>query len=332
MVPDGGAMLKKYPELLKLANAYGESQVLLSANTLSVFTTIGRKTLTAAEIARKCRAEPEGMRLLLDALVSLGVLNRVKLGYRNTPLGRRYLDRRSPEAITNLLWLFAHHWNDWRKLPEALCKGRLGWAPVAAMSKFRRRFSLAMHERSHMLAGPTVQTMRLPSSARLFLDLGGGPGSYAIALARRYPKLRGVILDQTIRVAKELIRESGLSGRLAVRAGDIFKDDLGNGYDAVLCSNVIHIFSKAENRKLLRRAARALRAGGKLFIVEFFLESDRTAPAKSAVFSVMMYLYTVTGRCYSWIEVERWLKSLGFRRFKRHHITPDIGILEAKKL
>ena len=325
-------MLKKYPELLKLAHAYGESQVLLSANTLSVFTTIGRKTLTAAEIARKCRAEPEGMRLLLDALVSLGVLNRVKLGYRNTPLGRRHLDRRSPEAITNLLWLFAHHWNDWTKLPEALRKGRLGWAPVTAMSKFRRRFSLAMHERSHMLAGPTVQTMHLPSSARRFLDLGGGPGSYAIALARRYPKLRGVILDQTIRVAKQLIRERDLSGRLAVRAGDIFKDDLGSGYDAVLCSNVIHIFSESENRKLLRRATRALRAGGKLFIVEFFLESNRTAPAKSAVFSVMMYLFTVTGRCYSWTEVEGWLKALGLGRFKRHRITPDIGMLEATKL
>jgi len=325
-------MLKKYSELIQLANACGESQVLLSANTLSVFTAIGRKTLTATQIARECRADPEGMRLLLDALVSLGVLNRVKAGYRNTPLGLRHLDRRSPEAVTNLLWLFAHHWHDWTKLPEALRKGRLGWAPVTAMSRFRRRFSLAMHERSHMLAEPTVQTMQLPSSAQRFLDLGGGPGSYAIALARRYPKLQGVILDQTVTIARQLIRKHGLAGRLTVRAGDIFKDDLGSGYDAVLCSNVIHIFNESENRKLLRRAARALRAGGKLFIVEFFLEPNRTAPAKSAVFSVMMYLYTVTGRCYSWIEVEGWLKALGLGRFKRHRITPDIGTLEATKL
>ena len=189
-----------------------------------------------------------------------------------------------------------------------------------------------MHERSHVLAEPTVRAMHLPSSAQRFLDLGGGPGSYAIGLARRYPKLQGVILDQTVTVAKQLIRKHGLAGRLTVRAGDIFKDDLGSGYDAVLCSNVIHIFNESENRKLLRRAARALRAGGRLFIVEFFLESNRTAPAKSAVFSVMMYLYTVTGRCYSWIEVEGWLKALGLGRFKRHRITPDIGTLEATKL
>src|SRR5205823_4765013 len=188
------------------------------------------------------------------------------LGYRNTPLGRRHLDSRNPEAATNLLWLFAHHWHDWTKLPEALRKGRLGWAPVTATSKFRRRFSLAMHERSYALAEPMVQTMQLPLSAQRFLELGGGPGSYAIALARRYPRLQGVILDQTITIAKKLIRKHGLAGRLTVRAGDIFKDDLGSGYDAVLCSNVIHIFNESENRKLLRRAARALRAGGKLFI------------------------------------------------------------------
>jgi len=57
---------------------------------------------------------------------------------------------------------------------------------------------MAMHERSHALAAPTVATMRLPSGARRFLDLGGGPGSYAIALAKRYPRLDGVVMDRTV--------------------------------------------------------------------------------------------------------------------------------------
>jgi ubiquinone/menaquinone biosynthesis C-methylase UbiE len=325
-------MLKSYSELLRLANAYSESQTLLTANDLGVFSIIGSGRRNAHEIARRCGAHPNGLQRLLNALVGLGLLTISRGRYGNTMLGHRHLDQASPMAITNLLWLLGQHWHDWTKLPQALSKARPGWPASTSSAQFRKRFSLAMHERSHMLAGPTVQTMLLPSTARRLLDLGGGPGSYAIALARRYPKLQGLILDQTITVAKQLIRKHGLSGRLTVRAGDIFKDDLGSGYDAVLCSNVIHIFNDSENRKLLRRASRALRAGGKLFIVEFFLESNRTAPAKSAVFSVMMYLYTVTGRCYSWIEVEGWLKALGLGRFKRYRITPDIGMLEATKL
>ena len=325
-------MLKNYTQLIELANACGASQILLAANDCDVFTAIGKERLSLQGIARRCKANAEGLRLLLDALVSLGILDRDSRGYRNTALGRRYLDRRSPEALTNLLWLFAHHWQDWTKLPAALRKGRLGWAPMTASPNFRRRFSLAMHERSYTLAKPTVQAMRIGSSATRFLDLGGGPGSYAIALAKRYPKLQGVIMDQTTTVAKGLIREHRLHARLRVKTGNIFKDELGTGYDAVLCSNVIHVFNEDENRKLLRRAAQALRIGGKLFIVEFFLEAGRTAPARSAVFSVLMYLYTGTGRCYSWSEVQEWLRTLGYGRFKRHRITPAIGMLEAAKL
>ena len=325
-------MGKSYTQLIELANACGASQILLAANACDVFTAIGKDTLPVKDIARRCQADAEGLRLVLDALVSLGILNRDRRGYRNTATGRRYLDRRSPESLTNLLWLFAHHWHDWTKLPAALRQGRSGWAPVTANAKFRRRFSWAMHERSYVLARPTVNAMRIGSSATRFLDLAGGPGSYAIALARRYPQLKGVIMDQTTAVARRLIREHGLNDRLKVKAGDIFNDDLGGGYDAVLCSNVIHVFNEDENRKLLRRAAQALRTGGKLFIVEFFLEDSRTAPARSAVFSVMMYLYTATGRCYSWSEVQEWLRSLGYGRFKRHRTTPVIGMLEATKL
>ena len=328
----GGRVPKSYTQLIELANACGASQILLAANACDVFTAIGKERLSVKDIARRCHAHAEGLRLVLDALVSLGVLNHDRRGYRNTALGRRYLDRRSPEALTNLLWLFAHHWHDWSKLPTALRKGRLGWAPITATPKFRRQFSWAMHERSQMLAEPTVQAMRLGSSATRFLDLAGGPGSYAIALARRYPQLKGVIVDQTTSVARKVIGEQGLNGRLRVKAGDIFKDELGTGYDAVLCSNVIHVFNEVENRELLRRAAQALRTGGKLFIVEFFLKASRTSPARSAVFSVMMYLYTGTGRCYSWSEVQGWLKTLGYGRFKRHRIRPGIGLLEATKL
>jgi SAM-dependent methyltransferase len=323
---------KSYAQLIELANACGASQILLAANDCDVFTAIGKESLSVKDIARRCHTDVEGLRLLLDALVSLRVLNRDQRGYRNTAIGRRYLDRRSPEALTNLLWLFAQHWHDWTKLPASLRKGRLGWAPITATPAFRRRFSRAMHERSYVRAAPTVQAMRIGASATRFLDLGGGPGSYAIALARRYPQLKGVIMDQTTAVARKLIGEHGLNGRLSVKAGDIFKDELGSGYDAVLCSNVIHVFNENENRKLLRRAAQALRSGGKLFIVEFFLEASRTAPARSAVFSVMMYLYTATGRCYSWSEVQGWLRTLGYGRFKRHRITPAIGMLEATRL
>src|SRR2546426_225010 len=188
-----------------------------------------------------------------------------------------------------------------------------------------------MHERSFMLAEPTVATLRLSPRARRFLDLGGGPGSYAIALAKRYPRLEGVVVDQTVTVTRQLIRNHGLQDQLIARQGSIFTADLGSDYDAVLVSNVIHAFNEKENRALLKRVRDSLRPGGKAFIVEFFLDDSLTKPAKASVFSVMMYKFTATGRCYSWREVEGWLKELGLRGFKRRRVTPDIGTLDATR-
>ncbi|TLY32366.1 MAG: methyltransferase domain-containing protein [Nitrospirae bacterium] len=325
-------MANTYADLMRLANAFSESQTLLAANDLDVFTVIGSTGRTAGEVARRCKADPEGMFLLLNALVGLGLLTLRKRRYYNTLLARRHLDRRSPEAISNLLWLLGHHWKDWTDIPHALRHGRPGWDPITETPEFRRRFSLAMHERSFMLAQPTVATFRLPPKARRFLDLGGGPGSYAIALAKRYPKVKGVVLDQTATVARQLIRKHRLQHRLLAREGSLFTADLGSGYDAVLVANVIHDFNEKENRALLKRVRDAIRPGGKVFIVEFFLDDSLTRPAKASVFSVMMYKFTASGRCYSWRETEGWLKELGFGRFTRRTVTPEIGTLEATRL
>ena len=325
-------MRMTYSELMRLANAFSESQTLLAANDLDLFTAIGSSGRTAGEVAKRCKADPEGIVLLLNALVGLGLLTLRMGRYHNTRLARRHLDRRSPEAISNLLWLLGHHWKDWTDIPHALRHGRPGWDPITETPEFRRRFSLAMHERSFRLAAPTVATLRLPPRTRRFLDLGGGPGSYAIALAKRYPRVHGVVLDQTVTVARQLIQKHHLQHRLLARQGSLFTADLGSGYDAVLVSNVIHDFNEKENRTLLKRVRDALRPGGKVFIVEFFLDDSLTRPAKASVFSVMMYKFTATGRCSSWKETEGWLRELGFGRFTRRTVSPEIGTLEATKL
>src|SRR5439155_18820522 len=59
---DGGAMLKSYSELLRLANAYSESQTLLTANDLGVFSIICRGHRSAREISQRCGADLQGLR------------------------------------------------------------------------------------------------------------------------------------------------------------------------------------------------------------------------------------------------------------------------------
>ncbi len=119
-----------YQQLMGLANGYADSKVLLVANELGVFTAIGTGGHRVNALAAACGTTHEGMRLLLHALAGLGLLRRKADRYWNTPLGLRFLDGHSPQAITNLLWLLNHHWSDWTGMARAIRRGRPGWATV----------------------------------------------------------------------------------------------------------------------------------------------------------------------------------------------------------
>jgi hypothetical protein len=208
-----------YRDLMRLANGYAESKVLLVANELGLFTAIGQGGKCADSLATACGASREGMDLLLQALAGLGLV-RLKAGrYWNTTFGLNYLDGRSPTAVTNLLWLLNHHWSDWTGMARAIRRGRPGWAPVTKTAAFRRRFALAMHERSYVLAPLTLDRIRLPRGARRLLDVGGGSGAYSIALAQRHPDVHVLLVDQAVSVARRQIKEAGLADRIAVRQG-----------------------------------------------------------------------------------------------------------------
>jgi SAM-dependent methyltransferase len=146
-----------------------------------------------------------------------------------------------------------------------------------------------------------------------------------------HPTLQGLVIDQSVAVARRLIRQQGLADRLKVRTGNLFTLPLATGFDVALLSNVLHDFSEKENLRLLRRVYQSLRPGGKLFIVEYFLNPAGIRPAEAAIFSLLMYAFTDTGRCYAWKESEGWLATAGFSRCRRHRITGTIGTLEAVK-
>lgn len=96
------------------------------------------------------------------------------------------------------------------------------------------------------------------------LDLGGGPGRVALALARAFPALRATVMDwpEAVDVARENIVEAGLEARVDTRGGDATREPLGQGYDVIWCSSVLHFV--ADPAAVLRRCQEALAPGGVL--------------------------------------------------------------------
>jgi SAM-dependent methyltransferase len=324
-------MIRTYEDLLQTADAFTDSRTLIAGVELDLFTQIGKKSATAKEIARKADASLEGVEFLLNALTGMGLLAKSGGRFRNTPISRAYLDAASTQSITHFIWLAGQHWPDWIGLADAICRGRRPKKrPPPDNPAFRKRFSKALHERSFYLAPKILRPIDL-SGARTLLDLGGGAGSYAFALLVKYPGLHATIFDRpaAVKVALAEAKRADLSEQVDVIAGDLFTDDYGGPYDVIFYSNVVHIYSPQENRRILKKIKKALKPGGRLIIVEYFLDKDHAHPPDVSSFNLMMFLFTERGRCYTWQEVTAWLKQAGFLRFRRTQVDGKIGILEA---
>lgn len=225
--------------------------------------------LDAAAVAATQGWQASPTRALLDQLWSMGMLSRSEAGegaYRNAPVAACYLHPQAPRYCGDALLFRLRTLRALGAQLENRLAGEVpagpppgGWAEAA-------RVQIAQEQRAVTVdtALALMQRLEAFAGAPRLLDLGGGPGLVAIALARANPQLHGVVFDlsDSAAVARENIAAAGLGGRLEARGGDLLHDDLGSGYDLVWCSSVLHFMP--DPPAALEKIHRALRPGGTL--------------------------------------------------------------------
>lgn len=73
----------------------------MAANRLDFFTAIGDEAITAEEVAVRCACHPRSSRMLLNACVALGVLEKKGALYNNTAEGKILLVRNKPTSVAD---------------------------------------------------------------------------------------------------------------------------------------------------------------------------------------------------------------------------------------
>jgi hypothetical protein len=322
-------------ELLKTSGAYWASSAIHAGVTLGVFSALGERTAGAGEIAAAIRADPRATGVLLDALAALGLLVKSGGAYANTPFGRRRLVADSPEYLGFMIRHHHHLMESWARLHEAVATGR----PVRARSshggeEVREAFLMGMHNSAMLLAPDLARQVDLRGRKRL-LDLGGGPGTYAVHFCLENPGLEAVVFDMpdTRRFAEGVIARFGLEGRVRFEGGDFLEDAIGGPYDAVWLSHILHGEGPEECRRLIGKAAAALEPGGTILVHEFILDDAKDGPPYPALFSLNMLLGTPEGRSYSRGELTAMLAAAGVADIERLPMPPPApsGILQGRK-
>jgi predicted O-methyltransferase YrrM len=298
------------------------------ANRLDVFNTIGDGALGAREIARRCGSRVRSTKLLLDACVALGFLERPRGRYVNSPQALQLLVRGKPSYIGDGVNHADGLWMRWAHLTESVRTNRRASAPMSpedAGTSFSD-FILAMHNRALRTAQTLADNLDLSRRRQLF-DAGGGPGTYSISLVRKNPKLKAIVFDlpPAIEIAKSLISKSGVADRISTRAGNYFRDDFEKGNDVVLFSAIFHAMAPRWATTLLRKAYASLARGGLVVVQETLIEESKVAPVFAALFSLNMLVNTGEGRSYSGKEIMSWMRETGFRAARVQALPPPAG-------
>lgn len=306
--------------LFDTASAYWRSCALHAAVKLELFTFLGDSTLSAEEVADKAGLDKErGAASLLDALSAMGLLAKIENRYANTSFSYSFLNRQSPDYLGFIIMHHHHLVDAWARLDEAVRSGE----PVETRShgedRERESFLMGMFNLAVSIAPEAARAINLKDKARL-LDLGGGPGTYAIHFCLANPEMKATIFDRktTEEFALKTVERFGLTDRINFIAGDFNQDDNIHGsYDAAWLSHILHGIGPSECRKLLRKTVNAMVKGGVVMVHEFYLNDRKDGPLFPALFSLNMLVNNPAGRSYCEKEIREMLAEAGIVEVQR---------------
>jgi protein-L-isoaspartate O-methyltransferase len=320
--------VRNVDDLMAVGHGYQRAMVLFAGLKLGVFRGLAAGGCDASALARRIGADSGKLSILLDALAALGLVGKRGRIYRNAQAARELLlpGSRSMES------LLLHHldgWGEWGRLPSTIRAGRKPRG--GAQATWDENFLRGMEENARDRAAAVAGRIPLRPGDRV-LDLGGGPGTYAVAWADACPGAEITVFDTpaTLRVARKILRGKGAYGQVCLAEGDFLKDPLGGPYDFVWISQILHAYPEPDCVRLLRRARSALVQGGQVAVQEFLLAEGKTSPPGPVFFSVHMVAVTGGGRAYTAREIAAMMKAAGFRKISTDRPDPrGVGIVQA---
>jgi len=242
--------LSTFDDLRNAITAYRLPLVLIAAIELDLFTAIGTEAWAIPDLARDMKVSERGLAILCLNLAMTGLLKKQSETYRNSRLSATALNAHHPAYRGDYLRLITSHWADWGRLPESVKSGLPLDHDEPEESDYRRRFTWAKHHRT-LETAPKVAAQIGLRGARTLLDLGGGPGTYAMAFLAKNPALRATVCDRptALDVAKEIASTHKAGARLSLMPLEFLAEPIPGTYDIIWYST----YSTSIRRKIIKR-------------------------------------------------------------------------------
>jgi SAM-dependent methyltransferase len=294
--------------------AYTLARTVMVGVKADVFEAVDREALSADDIATRCKIHPRVAPKLLSALVAARYLRREGEKYALTARSRKWILKSSPCSLRDKLLFQFKEWEWVTYYDEFVATGQ----PVRMHEGLSdQEWGLYQRGMRCLAAGAAREVGRrtpLPRGARDMLDIGGSHGLFSVAICRRHPNLRSVVLElpQAVVHARAILGSDAMAERVTYRAGDALKEDLGEEkWDLVFVSQLLHHFDESVNRDLVRRISRSLRPGG-MFVVQEMIR-PRSQQEVGQIGTLLDLYFAATSEAGTWSleEISAWQHDAG---------------------
>lgn len=310
-----------------------EAKALSVAVELDMFTMVSKGTNTVEKLAQETEADQRALGMLVNACRASGLLVGKDDSLRNSPEAERYLVSGKEGFVGDFIVLVGSEYYDiWRSLKEVVVTGR----PVREDRKVRlsnpryaEHYLNAMRGITHEHSQGLAKSLDLEGK-RAVLDVGGGHGTYSVAIGKANPMAKVTIFDSpySCERVKPYLDQQGAKN-VKTEGGDFVMGGIPRGSDVVMLSHVLQSMDPPRCEALLTKAFDALPKGGMIVINEFRLDG--------AVFSGLMainsFMLSDGGSLYPVSLITEWLENVGFTGVKLLKTTRELIVsLTAKKV
>jgi len=300
--------------IMRLASGFMAAKHLFAASELGIFEALTNAPATIEALAARTGLTVRAVRISADAMVALGLLDRDGDRYANGPVADHFLSGSTPADLRPLLRFWDQiSYPTWECLAEALGSG----PPREVFDLDDAQQAVVSAGIEAALAGPSnalAHAVDWSAFSRL-LDIGGGTGSWTIAVARSHPHLEATVLDLPVvaDMARSRVVGAGLADRITVTAGDVMSGELPAGHDVFLVANLVHYWGPGDNIDLLRRIRAAAPEHARLLLADFWTDPSHTRPLHAALMAGEFAVHLRDGDVYSVDEIHGWLSGAGWR-------------------
>jgi ubiquinone/menaquinone biosynthesis C-methylase UbiE len=310
---------------------YQRTFALKAAIELDVFGQIAAGATTIAELAKRCHAAPRGLRALLNHLVADGFLTRSGQQYGLSATSEAFLNPSGMSNIGTAATFIASPMllDSFARLTDAVRRGGTAVPEEGTLAPEHPvwvDFARAMAPMAGMSGVLLANLLDIENGGAMqILDIAAGHGMFGITLARLNPQLTVTALDwkNVLAVAEANARAAGVIDRFRKLPGSALEIDYGQGYDVILVPNFLHHFDLPTCERVLAKAHAALKPGGRVVIVEFIPDDDRSGPDDAVRFALVMLATTPAGDSYTFAEYQQMLRNSGFTQSTLHELLPS---------